>query len=283
MSLRSVLKSATPTIVHEIVKAQRELAVISGSTPIRSWSAACSPGVRAAIERSRFALLPHWLRRPLSFVVDVGANEGQWVASLLGLLNIQEVWVFEPNPEAMRECRRLVGHHGGITFKEMALGSKADSAVLHITKSSDFSSLLRPNTALIQANYKNDPTEIVAERTVEVAALDDLVPASKQVDLLKIDVQGVERDVLTGAKKTLQRTTAVLLEVNFRSHYEGDETFGSLHSLMTRDLGLQLWGISPPYRGTSGEALWADALFVNPDRVQAAEAPGLLSREASRV
>ena len=118
----------------------------------------------------------------------------------------------------------------------------------------------------MRAHYESDSAKIVAERTVQVLPLDDLLPSDRHVDLLKIDVQGVEREVLGGARKTLRNTSAVLMEVNFRSHYEGDDTFGPLHSLMT-DAGFQLWSISPPYRGPSGEALWADALFVHAEEL----------------
>lgn len=262
MSIRGVFRSAAPTVVLEIIRARRDLAGSPGSSPILSWLSACSPHVRSALERSRLSLLPLWLRRPLSLVIDVGANEGQWVSSLLSLLRVQEVWVFEPNPEAMQKCRRQLARYRGIDFRELALGSAPGSAVLHVTKSSDFSSLLRPNRTLIDDHYRDDPGQVIGECTVQVSPLDDLLPEGKLVDLLKIDVQGFEREVLGGAAKTLRNTAAVLMEVNFRSHYEGDETFGPLHSLMT-DLGFQLWSISPPYRGPSGEALWADALFVN--------------------
>ena len=267
MNLRNALKSIVPTVVIEIVRAQRDLVASPGSSPIRCWLSACSPRVRSALERSNFALLPLWLRRPLSFVIDVGANEGQWLSSFLSLLPVQDVWVFEPNPEAMQRCRQRAEHYRGIDFMEIALGSAPGTAVLQITRSSDFSSLLRPNSAFIQANYANDPAQVVAEHTVQVSPLDDLLPAGKQVDLLKIDVQGVERQVLSGAARTLRNTSAVLLEVNFRSHYVGDETFGPLHSLMT-SLGFELWSMSAPYRGPSGEALWADALFVNAEKLK---------------
>lgn len=262
MSFSTVVKSLAPTVALEILRAQRELAASSGSSALFSWFSACSPRVRSALERSRFSLLPLSLRSSLCFVIDVGANEGQWLSSLLRLVAVKRVLVFEPNPEAMEKCRSRVGHYPGIDFKEIALGSTPGKAVLHITKASDFSSLLQPKSSVMQANYASGSAEIVAESSVQVMPLDELLHANSHVDLLKIDVQGVERDVLAGARKTLRNTTAVLLEVNFRSHYEGDETFGPLHSLMS-DLGFHLWSISPPYRGPSGEALWADALFLN--------------------
>lgn len=262
MGLRGVLKSAAPAIVTEIVRSHRQLKDAHPSHSVHSWFAALSPRVRRAIEASRFPLYPRWLRRGLSFVVDFGANEGQWITSLLTLLPVKEVWIFEPNPDAMQRCRVRVGESPRAVFHEIALGAGSGKAVLHITKSSDFSSLLHPNTSLIETNYRNHPAQVVAERTVEVSTLDEIVPKSKKIDLLKIDVQGVERDVVLGGNRTLRRTAAILLEVNLRSHYHGDQTFGPLYSLFESQ-NFELWSLSCPYLGSSGEALWADALFVN--------------------
>jgi hypothetical protein len=82
------------------------------------------------------------------------------------------------------------------------------------------------------------------------------------VDLLKVDVQGFESAVLFGAQRVLRNTRAVLLEVLLKSHYKGDHTFPELWNQMT-EYGFSLWSLSEPYSGSEGEALWADAVFVN--------------------
>jgi hypothetical protein len=81
------------------------------------------------------------------------------------------------------------------------------------------------------------------------------------VDLLKIDVQGSERAVLSGARAVLANTRSVLIEVNLQSHYVGDDTLPVLWSILA-DQGFLFWALSPPYVGQGGESLWADAVFV---------------------
>ena len=63
---------------------------------------------------------------------------------------------------------------------------------------------------------------------LEVCTLDSVLPESKLVDLLKIDVQGFERAVLSGAKRVLGNTRAVLIEATLQSHYVGDDNFPAL-------------------------------------------------------
>jgi hypothetical protein len=80
------------------------------------------------------------------------------------------------------------------------------------------------------------------------------------VGLLKIDVQGYEIPVLEGAVSTLKSTCAILLEVNYVSHYCGGATFDLLHAKL-KTLGFRTFGVSAPYSGPQGP-LWADAMFV---------------------
>jgi|SRR5581483_8040678 len=264
MSLRSAIKSSLPYYLLETVRAQKQLAPAYKGAFLAGWAAAFSPGKRSALERSGFGLLPPSLRHGMDLVLDVGANEGQWITGLLNLIPVRQSIVIEPNPAAMLCCRQRLQGRQGITFKEIAVGAKRGSAVLHVTKASDFSSLLDPEHSIINANYEGDSSAVVAERTVEVFPLDDLLPVDENVDLLKIDVQGFEREVLAGATSVLRRTRVVLVESNFQPHYRQSSTFDCLFQLFTRELGFSFWNVSDPYRGMMGQALWADSVFINP-------------------
>ena len=84
------------------------------------------------------------------------------------------------------------------------------------------------------------------------------------MDLLKVDVQGFEQAVLSGARRVLESTRAVLIEANLQSHYVGDDTFPSLWNSLASQ-GFSFWSLSLPYTGSGGKALWADAVFVKGD------------------
>jgi hypothetical protein len=99
---------------------------------------------------------------------------------------------------------------------------------------------------------------------VAVVRLDDAIPPDTLVDLLKIDVQGYELSVLEGGAKTLERTSALLLEVNYVAHYEGAPDFDQVVEAV-RKHGFRTFGVSSPYSGRDGP-LWADAMFVKESR-----------------
>jgi len=213
-----------------------------------------------ALNESRFSILPPTLP-PLSFVIDVGGNRGQWISSLMELLPIPEIWIFEPNSDAMQMCRKRIGERPGITYFDLGLGDSEGHAELHVTAASNFASMLAPRVDFLEMHYGAKAAQIVGRKQVQIATLDSLVPESKSVDLLKIDVQGFERAVISGARRVLEKTRAVLIEVNLQSHYDGDDVFPALWNELVEQK-FSFWSLSPPYIGSSGEGLWADAVFV---------------------
>lgn len=218
---------------------------------------------RDALVASRIEQLPRALRSKLSFVIDVGANTGQWISAIQKFIAIESAEVFEPNPEAFELLRSNLGHQTNFRLHQNALGMHQGVSTLHVTGESSLTSLLPPSK-LLGEQYTNHSAQIVHEIQVPVKTLDAVVSGEAAVDLLKIDVQGFERPVLLGGVNTLKRTRAVLIEMNFVSHYQGDDTFASLMGLLTDQLGFEFWDISSPHRGPNGRALWSDAVFINP-------------------
>jgi FkbM family methyltransferase len=256
-SLRNLTGALCPAAVTEILEAKRALAPVSS----QPWKDAFSSTKRIAIGRSRLSILPLRFLSSPQFVVDVGTNQGQWISSLLDLVPVRKVWVFEPNPEAMKICRERLKNHEGIRYFDQALGDTNGQITLHMTASSDFTSVLRPKDEFLKQHYGNIAARVIEDRQVQMCTLDSLVPETAVVDLLKIDVQGFERAVLTGARRVLKNTRAVLIEANLQSHYVGDDTFPVVWTLLASQ-GFLLWNFSPPFLGQHGEALWTDAVFV---------------------
>ena len=61
--------------------------------------------------------------------------------------------------------------------------------------------------------------------------------------LLKIDVQGFEAALLSGAKKALQETSCCTIEVSFYDFYENSSSLLLVEQAM-RNAGMILWDIS---------------------------------------
>jgi FkbM family methyltransferase len=257
LNLRRIVRPFSPILLEQIIRAKRALAPVSP----QPWLDACSQSKRSAIEISRFSILPPTFKRSPRFVIDVGACRGQWIGSLLEILSIPEVWIFEPNPEALKVCQERIGSRSGIKYFHTALGDGTGQMTLHVTGSSELASVLPPRDEFLGTYYGNNAARVVGDRRVEVRTLDSLVPESKCVDLLKIDVQGFERAVLSGARRVLANTDAILIEALLQSHYVGDDNFPALWTILAGH-GFSFWNMSLPYLGHDGKALWIDAVFV---------------------
>ena len=245
-----------------------------GRNRVSAWRSAASPSIRNALVQSRIELLPGFLRGGnLSRVIDVGANYGQWITAFLQFSQSRRVDVFEPNPAAFEVLSSRLATLDCAVLHNVALGSCNTQMELNVMSSSDLSSLL-PSSKRLEELYGAGSAR-TKTLSVGVRQLDDFIGDSDSVDLLKIDVQGFERQVLRGASETLKRTRVILIELNFQAHYEGEDSFVDLSNLLVKELGFEFWDMSLPARGPDHRATWADGVFLSPDAVAQAGCTGM--------
>lgn len=222
-----------------------------------------SQAFESAVESCRFDLWPESLRNaPMPWtLVDVGANIGDFVNGAASLKSFESVYAFEPQPSCHADLRQILQTIPRSTLIPSAVGRCEGSLELHVTANSRMASGLRPE-ARMDAAYASDDFAVTEKITVSMVTLDSAIPDDVEIGLLKIDVQGFEIEVLAGAASTLQRTRAILAEVNYVQHYENGATFNEIYTEL-HALGFQLFGVSAPFMSTKAEPLWADAIFVN--------------------
>ena len=251
MSARSLLLSVLPHGMVETVRDRRMLR--------RLGSATTQPRAARRAREARLDLLPPHALTEIETVVDVGANEGRWSAAVLELARPRRLIAVEPSPEIIPRLHAAIGGAGGVRIVETAIGTSTGETTLYVTVHSHNTSSARPRSDEMDALYGGGYA-IKDEVKVRVATLDDIAHDLNEVSLLKIDVQGAEGLVLDGATKTLEKTRWLLIEANFRSHYEGDILFPELHSRLTASRFV-LTGVAPPHF-RSGVALWCDCLYT---------------------
>jgi FkbM family methyltransferase len=214
------------------------------------------------VQESRFELWPRELKASPGrwTLIDVGANEGHFSRAAAILGRPARVLAVEPQADCQAALRARLEDMPGCTIFKLAMGSARGTVTLNRTRSGSFASTLRPIPG-ISAEYGNS-AELIGTEDVELSTVDAIAEAAglDEVGLLKIDVQGAELEVLKGARNTLQRTTAVLLEINYVAHYHRASPFRDVNHYLEAE-GFSLFGVSSPCLGRSG-ALWADAIYV---------------------
>jgi len=144
-----------------------------------------------------------------SMVIDIGAHIGTFAIPIAA--KIEEVIAFEPSPEAAALLARNARENNvELEIIAKALGSKKGSGTLFVR-----------NTSNAGANT------LVAGGDIPVTTLDDEVA---HADFIKIDVEGMELEVLHGGTRLIERARPVVLfEVNLsqlRAHSASPRALG---------------------------------------------------------
>lgn len=210
-------------------------------------------GVAAAIEHRHLATLA------ARTVLDVGANRGQFALLALELFPAAQIFAFEPLAGPRAQLSAALGEEPRVTVVPVALGSAIAERPMYVAARDDCSSLL----ALAPEGSRLLPQACArAVETVRVVPLEDVVAPDQLVPpaLLKIDVQGFEREVLDGAEPLLAHIDAVYLEASFCELYRGQPPAGELIGHLT-SRGFALHGVHNPLCDAGGRVLQADLDF----------------------
>lgn len=261
--MKRFLKFILPSGVVDYVRSRRKLRNVGRRLSPGEWFAADRLALHA--ELSGLALFAPGHADKLRYVVDVGANVGQWASMLLDCIVPEKLIIVEPLPEAFAVLEKKFGHNPRVELHNIAVGERESVENLKVTRDTTGASLLRPRDemrAVIGSNWT-----ITSEVEVKMTTLDKLVVDLPEISLLKIDVQGYETSVLAGAKETLAKTKFVLIELNFMPQYDGGSWLGEVHQILTRDFGFFLANATAP-QVLNGRASMIDGLYVNPNLVQ---------------
>ena len=148
-----------------------------------------------SIEKINEWALPHV--NQFRTYIDIGAHNGDTCIDLVD--TFQRVYAFEPNPESIKAIPDTIKKF------PFALGNKKEELVLTIPdngyNNNKHGSIVRHQSGIRQYS-------------VSVKTLDGF--EFKEVDLIKIDVEGMELQVLEGSMQTLMKWRPVLLFENKR-------------------------------------------------------------------
>jgi FkbM family methyltransferase len=166
-------------------------------------------------ELQRFRLLREL---GIDLVVDVGANRGQYAASLRDGGYRGRIISFEPGVAAFQRLEEAAREDPDWEIHRLALTDSEGEATLNIAANEGMSSSL---LEMCPAHEEAAPHAVFeATETVTTRRLDDLELGGERV-FLKMDVQGAELMVLAGATRFLDRVCAIEAEVSLTELYAG--------------------------------------------------------------
>lgn len=167
-------------------------------------------------------------------IIDIGARAGinpRWT-KLIPEFPIQVIG-FEPD-EA--ECAML--NTKGETFVKylpFAVGKTVETRTFHLLKAAGSSSLFRPNYTFIDRFVSAPNYAIEREINIQTNTLDAILKqvGISDIDYIKIDTEGCEHDILTGAQETLKQAFAIEVEIWFNPVFTNAPFFRDIDALLS--------------------------------------------------
>ena len=160
---------------------------------------------------STFLELLQGFHRPGDVIIDGGANIGNhtlYFAKVVGA----EVIAFEPEPHnasCLAINVALNGSSDRVQIHRHALGQSSGMVTLQMNVQSNFGSF----TAKSSSNPNSEQMSDTRQVSVAVSSLDTVIETSKSrknISILKLDVEGMELEVLRGAKELIRSSLPVI-------------------------------------------------------------------------
>jgi FkbM family methyltransferase len=201
-------------------------------------------------------------------VLDAGANEGQFALWSRKVFPDAAIYSFEPVLQTFKKLKAIAMEDRGWEVFQVALSDTCGDRQIfhHINHPS--SSSLHESTALELALFPetNDKVlESVPCVTLDQWLIDSGVRLKGDV-LLKLDVQGHESCVLSGAENVLEATSVVVTEVIVGGLYREQARFADI-VLHLAGAGLHFQGVLEHGFDQSGGVISLDAVFMRDSRI----------------
>ncbi|AYQ30768.1 FkbM family methyltransferase [Runella sp. SP2] len=163
-------------------------------------------------------------------LVDVGANIGQFSYSFHHFFPSSNIHSFEPTSVCYNKLVKNCSKISNMKTYNYALGSRDEKLAFFQNEHTHASSALKVSDYQINSSpttRKYKSVEVVCHKLDTL----ELNPTSSPL-LLKLDVQGFEKEVLHGAEVFLNQVDYILLETSFIPMYDNEPLFEEINSLL---------------------------------------------------
>lgn len=161
------------------------------------------------------------------FILDVGANKGDWSRMAAAVYPNTSFLLVEPQYEMRQHLEEFCREFPRARWVEAGAGAIGGELTLTIWDDLQGSSFLPEENSTVAAGKKR--------RKVKIVTLDSLYEGKADLpDLVKLDIQGFELEALKGAKTLLGRTELFILEVSLYDNTPNCPLFAEVVGFMAQ-------------------------------------------------
>jgi FkbM family methyltransferase len=199
----------------------------------------------------------------ISILLDVGANSGQYSSNMRDYGYNGRIISFEPLSVAFKLLSKISMNDKKWEIYNFALGNNNIDSIINIAGNSWSSSILN----MLQTHLDSAPeSSYVSRESIVIKTLDSLFEelcGDCDNVMLKMDVQGFEKEVLEGSINSLSRIKMIQLEMSIIELYEGEMLLGNMIEYLSVK-GFQLVSLENGYfDSSSGHLFQVDGIFLN--------------------
>lgn len=194
-------------------------------------------------------------------IFDIGSNTGQSIITFHKAFPKAKIHAFEPLPDCYRVLAKNINGINNIILHNVAIGDEIGNIVFEENEYSASSSIL----PMTDEHIKNFPfTKNRKQTKVKVETLDNIFKADKDIKklLVKIDVQGYEKQVLLGGKTVINQAEILIVETSFESLYKDQCLFYDIYKLLESMNFKYIGAFDQLISPKSNKILQQDAIFI---------------------
>lgn len=174
---------------------------------------------------------------PPDIVLEAGCHVGQDTASMARAWPQAVIHATEPLAESREAARRSCAELPNVTIADFALSESSGVATMHVSSQRGRPIGTASSSLLPVDRHEEIFPDVRFDHRVPVRCrtLDEWFTelGASAVDLLWLDVQGMELRVLAASPTALDATRAVHLEVSRRELFDGSGLASDVHEFMT--------------------------------------------------
>lgn len=198
-------------------------------------------------------------------IFDVGANKGQSISFFRGVYPSANLYAFEPSKNVFNILQSRTKNDEKTSVYNIGMGSS--------TETRDFyQSILDETSTFVLPNFKSDymkkkakilfskPEKLFTLVRSEITTIDLFVAENRigNIDILKIDVEGFEFEVLTGALRTISDGIVNVIQLERHEDDMRDDNFPEIDEFLKIHSYTIIGGIKHPF-GNFSEVLYQRA------------------------
>jgi FkbM family methyltransferase len=156
-----------------------------------------------------------------SVVLDVGSNVGDFSYEIIKKIPYKEIHMFEPCKKYFNISFNKLNKYKNIKFHNFAAGDESKDSIIYKSKTGN----IGWNTLLaVDPNQGSDFIKLMDEEKIKIIKLDDYLTDLKELNFIKIDVEGYECNVIKGSLNLIKKFKPyILIEVGWGKNHPNYE------------------------------------------------------------